>query len=199
MVQLMTAKLPPMTPIICAYPECSNMIWITVKQKRELMVNNYLKYGDLPAGICCSVECQQKLLKEWSESEFLTKGSIKNRDYALIVDGAEVTKRPKEKEIHYITGNDTELRISCVVGKLLSMSDRRIKLSKEKQILKMKYLTPKEIQEFLLNGINSKLKVNGDRIQVTASEIMTKSVEMFPDVVSIEWVNQKDRVLVSIK
>nr|MDD2315252.1 hypothetical protein [Proteiniphilum sp.] len=100
---------------------------------------------------------------------------------------------------HLITGNETEQRIRCVVEKLLSMSERRIKLFNGNQFLKMKYITPKEIQSFLLMEVDEGIRVNPERIQVTASEIMTKSTEMFPDVVSIEWINKKDRVLVSIK
>lgn len=182
----------------CSYPECSNLITVSVDQKRELKTFHYLKYGKTVDVYCCK-DCQEKHMKELSESEFLTKGTLKNHEYALIVHSVDVTKRPKEKEVHYIVGDFTELRVNCVVGKLQSMSERRLKLLKENQMLKMKYLTPKEIQTFLLLEINSKLKVNPSRIQVTASEIMTKSVELFPDAVSIEWINQKDRVLVSIK
>ena len=194
----MTIKIPPLTPMICAYPECSNMFWITVQQKRELKTYNVLKYGDSHDPYC-SIECQQKHLKDLAESEFLDKSTLKNREYALVVHGVDVTRRPKEKEVIYITGNFTEQRTGCVMGKLLSMSERRIKLSKENNIRKMRYLTPKEIQEFLLTGINAKLKVNPSRIQVTASEIMTETYKRFPDLVSIEWINEKDRVLISIK
>lgn len=187
-----------LTPMICANPDCSEMFFITKKQKRELKTENVLKYG-VSSDLYCSPDCMQKHLNELSEAKFLDSGNLKNREYALIVHGADVTKRPKEKEVHLITGNDTEQRASCVVEKLLSMSERRIKLLKEKQFIKMKYLTPKEIQVFLLTGIDQALKVNPDRIQVTASEIMNRSLEMFPNVVSIEWVNKKERVLVSIK
>lgn len=195
----MIKKLPPLTPVICAYPECSNMVWITVKQKRELIINNYLKYGDLSAGICCSQECQQKLLNELSQSKFLTTGNVKNRERALIVEGADVLKRPKEEEVLIITGTKTQQRTSCIVNKLLSMKERKIKLYNEKTPLKLKYLDNKEIQDYLLMGINADLRVKPDRIQVTASEIMSNSKAMFPDVVSLELYNQKDRVLISIK
>ena len=180
-------KLPPLTPMICSYPECSNMIWITVKQKRELKTFNVLKYGDSSDVYCCK-ECQEKHLKELSEAEFLTKGNLKNREYALIIRGADISKRPKEPELHILTGTKTELRVKCVVEKLMSISARE----------KRKYLTAKEIQEFLLTEINNDLKGNPDRIQVTASEIMTKTGELFPNVVSIEYVNKKDRVLLLI-
>ena len=187
-----------LTMVNCSYPECSKLFYITVEQKRELKTFHYLKYGKT-ADVYCSKDCQVRHLKDLSEAEFLRKGTLKNREYALIVHDADVTKRLKEKEVHLITGNETEQRIRCVVEKLLSMSERRIKLFNGNQFLKMKYITPKEIQSFLLMEVDEGIRVNPERIQVTASEIMTKSTEMFPDVVSIEWINKKDRVLVSIK
>ena len=53
-------------------------------------------------------------MKELSEAEFLRKGTMKNREYALIVNGADVTKRIKEKEVHIITGKVTEQRARCL-------------------------------------------------------------------------------------
>lgn len=185
----------PLTPMICAYPECSNMFWITVQQKREFKVQNVLKYGD-SSDPCCSIECQRKLLKELEECEFLDKRNIKNRDYALVVHGAEedITKRPKEMKLHLITGNKTKQRAGCLGNKLMSMTPRKLKISPKP----IKFLYPLEVQDFL-STLPDDLQVSDDRIQVTASELITILPEMFPNEISIEWIDGKTRVLVYIK
>jgi len=185
----MKTDIPKFVPVICAYPECSNMVWITVKQKRELIVTNYLKYGNLSAGICCSRECQQKLLDEYNESEFLTKGTIKNREYALVIQGCDVAKRPKESIVKLIVGNTTEQQARCLIEELMSL----INIGNKKK------LTSNEVQTFLLTKLPATIKPNGDEIAVTAWRVMNKCKELYPDAIQIERSNEKDRYIELIK
>ena len=185
----MTRKLPPLTPVICAYPECSNMIWITVKQKRELIVTNYLKYGNLSSGICCSSTCQQKLLDEYAESGFLTKGTIKNREYALVIQGCDVAKRPREGIVRLIVGNTTEQQARCLIEELMSLPS----------VDDRKKLTSNEVQTFLLKHIPAGITPKEDKIDVTAWRVMNKCKELFPDAIQIERSNEKDRYIELIK
>ena len=185
----MTRTLPPLVPIICAHPDCNNMIWITKKQKRELIVTNYLKYGDLSAGICCSPGCQQKLLEEYNESEFLTKGTIKNREYALVIQGCDVAKRPKEDVVRLIVGNTTEQQARCLIEELKSLISVQNK----------KTMTSNDVQRFLLTKMPSIIKPKSDKIDVTAWRVMNKCKELYPDAIQIERFNEKDRCIELIK
>lgn len=180
----MTKTLPPLTPMICAYPECRNMIWITVQQKREFKTYNVLKYGD-SLDPYCSIECQQKHFKDLAESEFLDKGTIKNRDYALIVHSADVSKRLKEKEVHVISGNITEQRARCLFEKLNSILPRN----------KKRYLTSKDVQEFLLNELPANLKPPAHKIEVTAWVIMNKTKKLYPNAISINHYKGKSKYI----
>jgi len=181
-------KVPSMTPLICAYPECSNQIWITVQQKRELKTFNVLKYGT-SSDVYCSKECQEKHLRELSEAEFLTKGTLKNREYALVIQGADVTRRHKEKEVKIIVGNLTEQRARCLYEKLVSVIPRK----------KRKFLTSNEVQTFLLNELPVNLKANDIGIQVTAFRTMNKTRQLFPDAVLIGNIGKKTRYIEFIK
>ena len=172
--------------MICSYPECSNMIWITVKQKRELKTFNVLKYGDSSDVYCCK-ECQEKHLKELSEAEFLTKGNLKNREYALIINGADVSKRSKEKEVHIITGNTREQRARALRDYLRSLCGKR------------KILTSDGVQEFLFINVSSNLKTVSRKDRVAAWRVMKKCKEMFPMEISIEFYNERDKYIEYIK
>jgi len=67
-----------LTHVSCSYPECSNLITISVKQKRELLTDNFLKYGK-SSMIYCSKSCQEKHLIELSKSKFyVSKNSKKS-------------------------------------------------------------------------------------------------------------------------
>lgn len=194
----MSTELPPLTPMICSYPECSNMFWVTVQQKREMKTYNVLKYGD-SSDAYCSIECQQKHLRDLSLSEFLDKKALKNRDYALVVRGAEeqILKRPKECEVRVITGNKTEQRIDCLKEKVVSMSQRTIKL--KDTTIKARFVYPNEIQYFFMNEVPKKLTISDRCIHVAASKLMNKCVEVYPDLFSLEDVDEKTRVLILIK
>lgn len=184
----MTPKVPPLTPMICAYPDCPNMVWITVKQKRELKTDNVLKYGT-SSDVYCSIECQQKHLRELSESEFLMKGTLKNREYALVIHGADVTKRPKEKEVHILTGNTTSQRAGCLYQKLLTLTP----------VKKRRLLTSNEVKEFLINDLPDKLKVKGKYPERAAYDVMDKTKELYPDAILIESLNEKSRYIEIMK
>lgn len=172
----------------CSYPECSEVFYISVEQKRELKTYNFLKYGTT-SDVYCSKECQEKHMKELSEAEFLRKGTMKNREYALIVNGADVTKRIKEKEVHIITGKVTEQRARCLREKLSSVLPRN----------KARYLTSREVQEFLLKDVSANIKAPVDNIDVTAWRVMNKCRELFPNSVLIIRQNKKNRCLMLIE
>jgi len=164
------------------------MFWITVQQKRELKTYNVLKYGDSHDPYC-SIECQQKHLKDLAESEFLDKSTLKNREYALIVHGVDVTRRPKEKEVHIITGTVTEQRAGCLRVKLISTFPRG----------RQKYLSSKEVQQFLLRDLPAGLKPPSSAVKVAAYDTINKTKELFPDEVSIERLNGNSRMILYIK
>ncbi len=172
------------TLMSCSNPECSNLIWVTRDQKRELKTHHYLKYGKT-VDVYCSKDCQEKHMKELSQAEFLTKGSMKNHEYALVIHGADVSKRIKEKEVHIIAGNVSELRARALLEKLMSMAPRK----------KRKYLTSKEVQLFLLNDLPDNLKAPKTRIWVTAHDVMDKTVELFPSMVLIGRIGKRSRYI----
>lgn len=180
----MTSELPPLTPMICAYPECSNMIWITVQQKREFKTYNVLKYGD-SLDPYCSIECQQKHLKELAESEFLDKKNIKNREYALSIHGADeyLLKRSKEQNVHLVTGNTREQRARSLREYLISIHGKR------------KLMLSNEVQEFLFLKTPNSIKTMTRKDRVAAWRVMKKCKEMFPHEISIGFINGKDKYI----
>lgn len=179
--------MQPLTLVNCSYPECSNVFYITVEQKRELKTFHYLKYGKT-ADVYCSKECQEKHLKDLSQAEFLRKGTLKNREYALIVHDADVTKRLKEKEVHIISGTVTEQRARCLYEKLNSVLPRK----------KEKFLTSHEVQMFLLNELTDDLKAPPSAAKVAAYDTMNKTRELFPNHISICMMNRKTRKILLI-
>lgn len=176
------------TDVSCSNPECSHRITITVDQKRELLTENFLKYGKISL-IYCSKACQEEHLKKLNESKFVQKGTLKNHEYALIIHGADVTKRPKEKEVHIITGNVRELRAKALREKLISVIPRN----------KRKYLTSREVQEFLLKDVSVNLKTTTAGAAPAAWRTMNKCKELFPLDISIFEINEKDRCIEYIK
>jgi len=173
-----------LTMVNCSYPECSNLFYITVEQKRELKTFHYLKYGKT-ADVYCSKDCQERHLKDLSEAEFLRKGTLKNREYALIVHDADVTKRLKEKEVHVITGTITEQRARCLYEKLNSVLPRK----------KRKYLLSSEVQAFLLSEVSDNLKSPQTAIFKATRDTMNKTRELYPNVISVEWKNKKTKYI----
>lgn len=180
------------TLMSCSYPGCSNLIEVTFEQKRKFKTDYFLKYGK-SIDVYCSKACQEKHMEVLSKAEFVTKGPLKNHEYAIIINGADLTKRPKETLLHVITGNVTKQRVGCVRDKLISMVPRRI-LGK-----KVKCLFPKEIQNFLLNDLHGDLKVSESRVQVTTSELITIIPQFYPNEISTEKIDGKTRVLIYIK
>ena len=179
--------MQPLTLVNCSYPECNNVFYITVEQKRELKTFHYLKYGKT-ADVYCSKDCQEKHLKDLSEAEFLRKGTLKNREYALIVHGADVTKRLKEKEVHIISGTVTEQRARCLFEKLNSVTPYK----------KRRFLTSKDVQSFLLKELPDNLKANAAHIDVTAWRVMAKCRQLYPSMVLIQNYNGKSKEILLI-
>lgn len=179
---------PRLTMMSCSYPGCDGSILLPRSQKRELLSDNYLKYNK-NTYVYCSKDCQERHLKELAKSKSVASGTLKNHEYALKIYGADTTKRLKEREKEIITGNVTEQRARCLRDKLISMAPRH----------KKKYLTPKEIQSFLLNELPENLKVHPVRIHVTTSEIVNKTKQLFPDEISIEKINKRTRIIVYMK
>jgi hypothetical protein len=71
------------TEVSCSNPECSTLITITVEQKRELLTENYLKYGKI-SFLYCSKECQESHQTKLAESKFFEKGNLKNHESASV-------------------------------------------------------------------------------------------------------------------
>ncbi len=181
------------TLMSCSYPGCSNLIEVTFEQKRKFKTDYFLKYGK-SIDVYCSKACQEKHMKELSKAEFVTRGPLKNHEYALIINGADLTKRPKETVLQVITGNVTKQRVGCVRDKLISMVPRKIANGK-----KVKCLFPKEIQTFILNELPGDLKVSESRVQVTASELIKIIPQAYPNEITSEKIDGKTRVLIYIK
>ncbi|MEN6293508.1 MAG: hypothetical protein ABFD07_16030 [Methanobacterium sp.] len=176
------------TDVSCSNPECSHRITITVDQKRELLTENFLKYGKISL-IYCSKACQEEHQAKLAESKFLHKGALKNHEYALIIDGADVTKRPKEKEVHIITGPKMEQRAYCLREELMSVTP----------IKKRKIMYPIDIQAFIRKKLTGKLRVSEARVQVTASELIDICAQLYPSEISVEHIDGKTRAIVYIK
>lgn len=172
----MDAAPSPLTPIICAYPECSNMIWITVQQKRQIKTYNVLKYHDSHDPYC-SVECQQKHFRDLEDAKCFEKTLMKNREYALVIHGAEeyLTKRQTEMEIHLITGNHGEQLARALRDKLISTTERQ----------KRRYLTSKEVQTFLLTDIPRDIRPKDKLMYRAAWRVMNKCKLLFPNDISL--------------
>jgi len=181
--------------IKCHNPGCKNYKMILISQERELMTDDFTKYYDLNY-IYCSDACRREHIKNLSVSKSVAVGSLKNRDYALVIKGAKTSRRLKNDK-EFITGNKEEQRIGCIRAKLLSTSERRIQLIDK--VAKGKFLYPSEIQEFLLNDVPPNIKVSSRWARVAASEYMNKCKLTYPKEISIEQVDEKTRVLFYIK
>ena len=173
---------PHISSVPCAY--CDKSFILPTSQKKKLLTDNYTKYYKTNY-LYCSKECQEKHLKELAESKSVASGSLKNHESALIVHGADVTKRLKEKEVHIIVGNITEQRARCLYEKLISTIPRK----------KKRYLTSNEVQSFLLKDLPDSLKANENKIDVTAWYVMNKCELLFPMSISITRINKRTRSL----
>ncbi len=172
----------PKTEVTCSNPRCSNKITITVEQKIKSLEENFLKYGKISLIYCCKA-CQDEHIKKLSESKFLRKGSLKNHEYALIIDGADVSKRPKNKEVHLIQGNTRELRANALMNELKSIIP----------IKKRRTMTSKEVQEYLSIKMSGKLKATQAGAATAAWRTMKKCEQMFPTHIKIYDINDKDK------
>jgi hypothetical protein len=176
----------------CTYAHCSHSITMTLKQYTELKTENYLKYGKT-SDIYCSKQCQEKHEQELKKSKFLVSGNLKNHESALIFKGVDTTKpRTKEKEVMIITGTVTEQRAKCLREELISIVSRELRGEKRK------YLTSKEVQSFLKLGVSDNLLVGGDDVATAAYDTMNKCKEIYPNDISIEWINRKTRCIIFI-
>lgn len=80
------------TQVSCSNPECSTLITISTEQKKELLTDNYLKYGKVSL-IYCSKSCQDLHQSKLAESKFFEKGNLKNHSSALVRKGVTFKKR----------------------------------------------------------------------------------------------------------
>lgn len=170
--------------MVCSNPECNNLFFITQDQKRELKTYFYKKYGKSPDPYC-SFACLNEHLKELSESEFAQKGTLKNHTCALIIQGCDVSKRPKEKEIRIITGRTTEQQARCLLLELISLVP----------VQNQKTMSSKNVQDYLLEKLPVDIKPSKNDIDVTAWRVMNKCKQLFPNVVEIGRINGKDRYI----
>jgi hypothetical protein len=159
-----------LTNVSCSNPECSNMITITVKQKREFFTEFFLKYGKVCSPYC-SKACQEKHMMELSKSKFYVSGNLKNHESALILKGINSVKRIKNKETHIIAGNDTEVRARLLREKLLLMK----KKSKERRMLSI------EVRVFLSKELPKGLKVANKNTRIYSRRVMKKLIDLFPN------------------
>lgn len=152
-----------------------------------MFTEDYLKYGKFSPPYC-SKKCQEQHLQALSKSKFVVLGSLKNHESALVVHGADTTKRLKETEVVIITGNLTEQRARLVYEKILSMKIRN----------KKRFLTSREVQTFLLTELPADLKPSEHKIDVTAWVVMNKCKELFSLQVSFSLIGKRTRCLESI-
>lgn len=183
---MLDQERPSVSFVPCAY--CGGAVMMPTSQKEEFSVENPEKYNKYTIAYC-SKDCQTKHLQKFRESKSLAFGNLKNREYALVVHGADVSKRPKEKEVHIITGNYTEQRARCLFEKLQSLTPYK----------KQKSLTSLEVQGFLLKDLPDELKSGNNKIEVTAWRVMNKCAQLFPDMVLIQYYKEKSREIVLIK
>jgi hypothetical protein len=162
------------TNVSCFNPDCSNLITIPLEQKRELFLEDFLKYGKFSLPYC-SKRCQELHQEELKKAKFLTAGTLKNHESALIVYGADTTKRFKEGEIKRITGNKTEQRAKALRDKLLSMKVRDGR----------RYLTSVEVHDFLKTELPDDLKIKWAGGRPATHDVMKKTKSLFPKDISI--------------
>lgn len=65
---------------------------MSIDQKRELLTDNFLKYGKVSMIYCCKA-CQEAHQIKLSESKFFEKGNLKNHSSALVRKGVSFKKR----------------------------------------------------------------------------------------------------------
>jgi len=180
---------PPMlVSVKCHRPGCGTSVMMPLSQEEELMTDNYTKYSK-NTYIYCSKECQERHLKKLAEAKSVASGSLKNHEYALVIHGVDVSKRLKEEEVHVISGNDREQQARCLLKKLESL----------KQIKNRRILTSNDVQIFLLKELPANITPSNVRIWVTAYEVMNKTMELYPDVISIGRIKKRSRYIELIK
>jgi len=137
----------------------------------------------------CSKECQTKHLKKFSISKSAAFGTLKNHECAVIIQGASTTKRPKEKEVYLISGNDTEQIAGLLYERLITTKERRNR----------KYFTSKEVQSFISNEIPDNIKPKDKLIYRAAWRIMNKCKQMHPNEISFGGNGKSSREIEVIK
>jgi hypothetical protein len=72
-----------LVPVSCTNPECSEVIWITKKQKRQLFLDYFLRYGRVEFPYC-SKACQEEHVRALSASTQFKPAPIKDHGEGLI-------------------------------------------------------------------------------------------------------------------
>lgn len=168
----------------CHRPGCGNFVMMPVSQEEELMTDNYTKYNK-NTYIYCSKDCQERHITKLAEAKSIASGTLKNHEYAIVIHGADTTKRLKEKEVHVITGTVTEQQARCLKEKLESLTPRQ----------KRKFLMSKDVKLYFLKDVSDHLKINESNAHRDAYRIMNKCRELFPDAISIKNFNKKVRYI----
>ena len=183
---LVTSILENTFETICFVPcyVCGKAVTMPDSQKEDFAVNNYTKYNKITIAYC-SKDCQIKHLEKLKEAKNVASGSLKNHEAALIIHGADVTKRLKEKEVHAITGTVTEQRARCLYENLMLLTPRK----------KRKYMSSNEVQLFLLNELPDSIKATKPRIWVTAHDVMDKTKDLFPNLILIGRSGRRSRYI----
>lgn len=169
-MSILPSPMKVLTEVSCSNPDCSNMITITLKQKREFFTEYFLKYGKIVAPYC-SKSCREKHMIELSRSKFYISGNLKNHKNVLIFKGINSVKRIKDKETHIIAGNNTEVRAKLLREKLLLMKRK----SEKRCILST------EVSVFLSEELSEGLKVTNRNTRTYSRRVMEKLVNLFPD------------------
>lgn len=69
--------------VSCTHPDCDKLILITKKQKRQLFLDYFLRYGRVELPYCCKA-CQEDHMKALSASKQFEAQPVKDRGPGLI-------------------------------------------------------------------------------------------------------------------
>ena len=171
---------PGITSAHCEY--CDRSFLLTAEQKEKLKTDNFTKYYKTTYLYCCT-SCREAHLKKLAVSKSTSTTSLKNHEYALVIHDADLSKRPKEREVHIITGNTRELRANALMEYLKSLTPvngRRI-------------MTSHDVQEFFLHKVSAdNLKTSPGGAISAAWRTMKKCREMFDENITLIRINEKD-------
>lgn len=180
---MLDKEYPPLSIVPCIV--CGKSVLMTDAQREDFSTNHYTKYNKITIAYC-SKDCQEKHLKKLAEAKNVASGSLKNHEFALVINGADVTKRPKEDCKYIVASTKTELRARCLFEKLLSVRRRG----------KRQYLTTIEVREFLLEELPDNIKIKRNNARQATHDVIKQCKVFFPESISL---NQSERNYLEIE